>query len=95
MQHLGKLGEQYIDLSIFFLTTACESTLNKISETIHIKTKQNKTQQTGNRGKRPQNDIEHPCPPQQFVFRVSWFFFHSHRYVVVSHCCNLQFPNDK
>ena len=34
MQHSGKL---------FFLTTACESTLNKISETIHIKTKQNKT----------------------------------------------------
>ena len=97
------MGEQYIDLSIFFLTTACESTLSKISAAIHIKKKkerkQSKTQQTGNRGKLPQNDKEHPCLPQQLVFRVVFllvfFFCHSHRYVVVSHCCNLQFPNDK
>ena len=41
-QHSGKLGEQNIDLSIFFLTTECESTLSKISAAIHIKKKERK-----------------------------------------------------
>ena len=41
-QRSGKLGEQNIDLSIFFLTTACESTLSKISAAIHIKKKKKK-----------------------------------------------------
>ena len=98
-QRSGKLGEQNIDLSIFFLTTACESTLSKISAAIHIKKKKKKE----NKAKLSKLGIEGNflrmikstlVLPSSWYLGFFFFFSHSHWYVVVSHC-NLQFPNDK